>query len=177
MSNILELFSEPNLKGDSVKLKADSGDLSSVGFLKRAQSLRVVGDPWIVFTGTQYQGEFTHYKEGSCNIPGFANEISSVRVVPGGILTPKITLYEHIKYGGRAVTLEKAAESLKSYGFDNMISSHKTESGAWILYDGEHYRGSRMVTVAGDRVPNYVPLGWNDRVSSVRPITDTWDSI
>ncbi|KAE8594807.1 hypothetical protein XENTR_v10019808 [Xenopus tropicalis] len=171
MSNILELFSEPNLKGDSQRLTADSGDLSSVGFLKRAQSLRVTGDPWIVFTGTQYHGEFTHYREGSCNTPGFANQISSVRVVPGGLLTPKITLYEDINYEGRAVTLEKATETLKSHGFDNMTSSHKAERGVWILYDGEHYTGSGMVTVAGDWVPDYVPLGWNDKVSSLRPIS------
>ncbi|OCT73372.1 hypothetical protein XELAEV_18036355mg [Xenopus laevis] len=174
MSNTLELYALPNLKGDSHSLQADSPDLSTVGFLKRAQSLKVIGDPWIVFTGTKYQGEFFNYKEGTYNsIPSFANKISSVRVVPGGFFTPKITVYEHINYGGKMVPLEKSADSLKPYLLDNMASSHKTHSGAWILYDGDHYRGKKMITVAGDQVPNYVPLGWNDKVSSMKPITDT----
>uniref|UniRef100_A0A803JNE4 Beta/gamma crystallin 'Greek key' domain-containing protein n=1 Tax=Xenopus tropicalis TaxID=8364 RepID=A0A803JNE4_XENTR len=157
MSNILELYSKPNLKGDSQRLQADCGDLSSVGFLKRAQSLKVIGAPWIVFTGTQYRGEFTHYREGTFNIPGFANDISSVRVVTGGLLTPKITLYEFPQNEGKTVTLEERKD-----GFNNVISSHKTERGAWILYNGEDYNGSRMVTVAGDMVPNYISPDWKN---------------
>ncbi|OCT73361.1 hypothetical protein XELAEV_18036344mg [Xenopus laevis] len=174
MSNTLELYEFPNLKGDSHSLQADSPDLSTVGFLKRAQSLKVIGDPWIVFTETKYQGEFFNYKEGTYNsIPSFANKISSVRVVPGGFFTPKITVYEHIHYGGKMVPLEKSADSLKPYQLDNMASSHKTHSGAWILYEEEYYRGKRMITVAGDQVPNYVPLGWNDIVGSVKHITSS----
>ncbi|OCT73362.1 hypothetical protein XELAEV_18036346mg [Xenopus laevis] len=174
MSNIIELYALPNLQGRSHSLQADSPDLSTVGFLKRAQSLRVIGDPWIIFTETKYQGDFTYYKEGTYNsIPHFANKISSVRVVPGGFFTPKITVYEHVNYEGKMVTLEKSADSLKPYQLDDMASSHKTQHGAWILYEDEYYRGKKMITVAGDHVPNYVPLGWNDKVSSVKPITDT----
>ncbi|OCT99803.1 hypothetical protein XELAEV_18005584mg [Xenopus laevis] len=171
MSNTIELYALPNLQGDFKPLNADCDDLLMFKFLKHAQSLRVHGDPWIVFTGTKYQGEFTYYKEGTYNsLQDFANKISSVRVVPGGFSKPEITVYEKIDYKEKSVPLEKSADSLKPYLFDDKASSHKTQHGAWILYDGEFYGGNRMFTVAGDEIPNYVSpeiIG----VNSVKPIT------
>uniref|UniRef100_A0A1B8XT54 Beta/gamma crystallin 'Greek key' domain-containing protein n=1 Tax=Xenopus tropicalis TaxID=8364 RepID=A0A1B8XT54_XENTR len=158
--NRIELFQLQNLQGSSVALTADSPDLSAVGFWRKAQSLRVCGDPWVVFTNQQYEGDFSFYEEGTYNsIPGFAGFIGSVRVVPGGFSCPSIILYEHINYEGRSVPVKKSVDSVVPIGFNDMASSHRVESGAWILYEHVNYRGHRMVTVAGDNVSNYVPLG------------------
>lgn len=172
--NTLELFEFPDFKGDSVSLDGDMSDLSSVGFLKKAQSLKVQGDPWVVFSDVNYdyRGTFTCFSEGAHrSIPSWANKICSARIVRGGLYQPKITLYEDIEYEGRAVHLEKAATSLKPYGFDNMASSQKEVRGAWILYSEEYYKGDQMVTVAGEELPNYHARGWGDRVSSLKPLT------
>ncbi|XP_073472726.1 epidermal differentiation-specific protein-like [Aquarana catesbeiana] len=167
----LELFELPNFKGASVSIKQDTGDLTSNGFLQRARSLKVIGDPWIVFTGTSYTGEFNCYAAGPhSSIPAFEKKISSVRVVKGGLNTPTITLFEDIHYGGKTVTLEEAANSLKAYGLDNMASSQKNVSGAWILYSEDHYRGEQKITVAGDDIPDYHALHWGDKVSSLKPL-------
>ncbi|OCT71038.1 hypothetical protein XELAEV_18037947mg, partial [Xenopus laevis] len=156
--NCIELFQFPNLQGCAVSLTADTPDLCSVGFWRKAQSLRICGDPWVVFIDRQYEGEFAFYEEGTYNfIPGFSGFIGSVRVVPGGFCAPRIDLYEHVNYEGRSVPVDKAVDFLLD--FNDKVSSHKTQRGAWILYEHANYKGKRMVTVAGDKVPNYVPLG------------------
>uniref|UniRef100_A0A8C5MUZ2 Beta/gamma crystallin 'Greek key' domain-containing protein n=1 Tax=Leptobrachium leishanense TaxID=445787 RepID=A0A8C5MUZ2_9ANUR len=168
----IELFSERDFKGDSVSLDADTADLRLAGFDNYTKSMRITGDPWVVFAEVSYKGEFKAYKEGDyASIPSFENKISSVRVVKGGLSDPEITVYEHVNYGGRAVTLKKNAEDLRTYGFDKMISSHKVSRGGWILYENTHYQGNKMLALAGDQVPNYVPLGWNDKVSSIKLIS------
>lgn len=167
----LELFELPNFKGDYVSIDHETKDLTSIGFLQRARSLKVHGDPWIVFSGINYTGQFKCYSEGSyASIPAFEKKISSVRVVKGGLYNPTITLFEHGYYGGKSVTLTKAANSLKPYGFDNIVSSQKNVHGAWVLYSEEYYKGEQRVTVAGDNIEDYHALGWGDKVSSLKPL-------
>ncbi|OCU01524.1 hypothetical protein XELAEV_18007315mg [Xenopus laevis] len=167
----IELFEFRDMHGDSVSLSADSPDLSLVGFLKRAQSLRVFGEPWIAFTDLRYKGHFVVYKEGSYNsIPSVSRLISSLRIVKGGLYEPKITLYEQANYGGRAQVLQKDADSLKPYGLYKLISSHKVEKGAWVIYEGEFYTGNTMVTIAGDTTADYGKTGWCYKASSVKSI-------
>ncbi|XP_075704664.1 epidermal differentiation-specific protein-like [Rhinoderma darwinii] len=172
--NTLELFEFPNFKGESVSLDRDNSDLSTVHFLQKAQSLKVHEDPWTVFSNVNYHytGNFECFSEGHYpSIPSWANKISSARLVKGGLYQPKITLYEHVCYGGRSVYLENAENELRSSRLANMTSSHKDVSGAWILYSGEYYKGDRMVTVAGEDLSNYHSYGWGDKVNSLKPIT------
>ncbi|XP_077323142.1 epidermal differentiation-specific protein-like [Lithobates pipiens] len=169
--NTIELFEFPDFKGSSVSITEDIADLKSVGFLKKAESLKITGEPWFVFSGADYRGKFRCFKEGNYNsIPEYEKIISSVRRVKGGLYNHKITLYEHIHYGGESINLERPTDSLKSYRFDNMVSSHKSVSGAWILYAGEFYTGDQMVALTGDEIPDYRTLGWNDKVSSLKPV-------
>lgn len=169
--NTLELFELPDFEGASVSIKEDTPSLRDVGFLNKAQSLKITGEPWFLFSDANYKGNFRCFNQGNySSIPAIQKDIESARHVKGGLYNPKITLYEHINYGGRAVTLEKAANSLKSYGFDNMASSHKQVSGAWIVYAGEYYTGDQIVALAGDEVPDYRKIGWNDKASSLKPV-------
>ncbi|KAM5125678.1 epidermal differentiation-specific protein-like [Mantella aurantiaca] len=169
--NFIELFECRNFSGASVSIHQDDPDLRNVGFLKKAQSLKVSGDPWVVFSEQCYKGNFRCFKQGNySSIPAFDDMICSVRHVKGGLYNPKITLYEDVNYKGREVPLGRPTDSLKSYGFDNMASSHKVESGAWILFKMEFYRGDQMVALSGDSNPNYDTSGWNDVTSSLRPL-------
>ncbi|XP_075435546.1 epidermal differentiation-specific protein-like [Ascaphus truei] len=168
----LELFEDPNFKGDTgaISLHESTPDLATKNFLNRTSSLRVTGDPWIVFTEINYRGDFQIYREGKhALIPEFDNKIASVKVVKGGLSTPKITLYEDIHYKGKEKILTQALPSLGSAGMDHMISSHKVQSGAWLLYQQEHYEGASMVAVAGDNQPDYRCIGWNDKMRSLKP--------
>ncbi|XP_040216816.1 beta-crystallin B1-like [Rana temporaria] len=169
--NTLELFEFPDFKGQSESIKEDTANLRDVGFLKKAQSLKINGEPWFLFSEAGYKGQFRCFKPGNySSIPAFQKNICSARRVKGGLYNPKITLYEHIYYGGRPVTLEKPTDSLQSYGFDDMASSHKQVSGAWILYAGEYYTGDQIVALAGDEISDYRKINWNDKASSLKPV-------
>ncbi|XP_077323517.1 epidermal differentiation-specific protein-like [Lithobates pipiens] len=169
--NTIELFQFPDFKGDSVSIKKDNADLATVGFLNKAESLKITGEPWFVFSEANYRGKFRVFKEGNYNsIPTFEKTISSVRHVKGGLHNPKITLYEGSCYRGREVNLDRPTDSLRPYKFNNKASSHNSVSGAWILYDGEFYTGDQIVTLAGDEISDYYKFGWNNEVSSLKPV-------
>ncbi|XP_068121814.1 epidermal differentiation-specific protein-like [Hyperolius riggenbachi] len=166
----LELFEFPGFKGDYEFLDDKNPDLSTVGFDQKAQSLKVIGDPWVVFTDHNYKGDFRIFTEGECpSIPAWSAKIRSAKIVRGGLYNPEITLYEGVNYEGKKLPLKKAATSLKSYGFDDMTSSQKDVKGAWILYSEDYYKGDHMVAVTGDDIPDYHSLQWGDKVSSLKP--------
>ncbi|KAJ1211929.1 hypothetical protein NDU88_007280 [Pleurodeles waltl] len=167
----IHFFAEEGCKGaSSGPVKQDVPNLSSVGFLQRAKSLRVSGNPCIVFKEKDFKGNFALFQEGDCDSLGeFSEAISSVRVVKGGLRDPEITVYEHINYGGKATTLTSPTPNLNSYEMNNMISSHKVTKGAWRLYEKEDYDGSCIVALAGDNLDSYLSIGWNDTVNSLKP--------
>uniref|UniRef100_A0A8C5N0M1 Beta/gamma crystallin 'Greek key' domain-containing protein n=1 Tax=Leptobrachium leishanense TaxID=445787 RepID=A0A8C5N0M1_9ANUR len=165
----IELFAERDFLGNSMTLDADTPNLTLKGFNDVTKSMRVIGEPWVVFQHINYEGEFNLYRPGNYNsLGGFEDMISSVRKVSGGLDNPEIILYEHTNYGGRSVTLTNNAEDLRTYGFNDTTSSHKMIRGAGVLYEHIHFQGKKMVTLPGDNVPDYVPLGWNDAANSVQ---------
>ncbi|XP_018430226.1 PREDICTED: gamma-crystallin B-like [Nanorana parkeri] len=167
--NAIELFEFPDFKGDPCFIDHDFTDLKDVPFLKKVLSLKVHRDTWIIFSETDYKGEFSCYKAGSySSLSGFDSKIRSVRCVKGGLDNHKITLYEEETLGGEEVTLQVSVDSVKSHGFGKKALSHKVVSGAWVLYSRENYEGGHMVTVAGDKVDKYDDSFKN--VNSLKPV-------
>ncbi|KAM4808376.1 epidermal differentiation-specific protein-like [Rhinophrynus dorsalis] len=171
--NTIELYEFPELKGKSKALHDDITDLMNIGFNQKAQSLRVSGEPWIVFIGKNYEGEFYVFKEGIYStIPSVTKQICSVRVVHGGLYNPKITIYDQTCFNGRSVTIEGAEDSLKPYGMENNVLSYTMEKGAWIMYDGEYYTGGHKIALAGDKNANSGICGSDTKIKSLKPIQE-----
>ncbi|OCT73365.1 hypothetical protein XELAEV_18036348mg [Xenopus laevis] len=167
----LQLFEFPNFKGQTLTLNNDTPDLSAVGFLQLAQSLKVHGDPWIVFDELGYKGKHQGYTEGGhSSIPGFEKQISSIRVVPGGFDNPSLALSPEVNYGGFSISLEKTVNSVKPQGMPDMALSAQVHRGAWVLYQQENHKGNSKVVVKGDEIPDCDPVGWGDKISSVKVI-------
>ncbi|KAJ1211563.1 hypothetical protein NDU88_006921 [Pleurodeles waltl] len=168
---IIHFFAEEGCEGISSEgVTEDLPNLASIGFLKRVKSMRVSGNPCVVFKEGDFKGEFELFREGDHDSLGeFSEAISSVRVVKGGLRDPEITVYEHVNYGGKAATLTSPTPNLNSYEMNNMISSHKVTKGAWRLYQKEDYEGARFVALAGDNQASYCRIGRNDTVSSLKP--------
>ncbi|CAH2297443.1 Hypothetical predicted protein [Pelobates cultripes] len=165
----IELYDDLELTGDSVSIEADNPDLTSTGFLKRTQSLKVHGEPWVVFSNTNYQGDFKVFKEGSYHkLPNFSNVISSLRVVTSGLQQPKIIVHERPNQSGVQRIISNVASSLDSFGISG-VCSHKVEKGVWILYDGEQYQGSSIVSITGDKVDDETIPGLSGKVRSLKP--------
>jgi len=78
------------------------------------------------------------------------------------------TLYQHIYYKGYARHLSAGnyrTADLQGKGVRNndVSSLHLASGHEAILYDGDNFTGKSYVTRS--HLPNFVPLGWNDRMN------------
>ncbi len=81
-----------------------------------------------------------------------------------------IILYEHVNYRGRAFATSADVPYL-SRPFNDIASSVRIARGTWQVCTDANYRG-RCVTLRADTA-NLIPLGLNDRISSLRRLPET----
>jgi len=135
----------------------------------------------VLFEHIDYKGKFLH----SCkDIPDFVplgwNDIvSSVKVGPDTIAT----LYEHINYTGKELSLREDKTNFVPIGWNDIASSLKItmyvpkpvpvpgaplrpHDGCVLMFEHIDYQGKWM-EVCGS-IANFVPLGWNHILSSVK---------
>lgn len=79
---------------------------------------------------------------------------------------PRITLYEHVGYGGASRSFSGDEPNLAGLGFNDIASSARVSDGVWEICEHVNYRG-RCIRVGRDN-PNLVDDGFNDVASSVR---------
>ncbi|XP_027021077.2 epidermal differentiation-specific protein-like [Tachysurus fulvidraco] len=165
--NKIIVYEQSCFKGLSREITSDVPDLNKLSFDNCISSLKVIGNPWVAYTGANYTGEPTEYEEGEYASVYYNNDISSLQLVTEDLDNPQITLYEHENYKGRSLVID--CETNLSYGdFDDKASSHKVQRGAWVLYQYVQRGGYKLVARAGRDVPK---LDWFDnRVSHVRPL-------
>uniref|UniRef100_A0A8C5PX40 Beta/gamma crystallin 'Greek key' domain-containing protein n=1 Tax=Leptobrachium leishanense TaxID=445787 RepID=A0A8C5PX40_9ANUR len=173
----IELFSQRDLKGDSVSVGADNPDFTQIGFNDRTKSMRVTGgEPWVVFEHINYKGDFKLYKPGDYNsLPGF-EKISSVKVVRGGLDGPEIRVFEHINYKGD-FKLYKPGDYNSLPGFEEKISSVKVVRGGLDgpeirVYEHINYGGREVILTKNQE--NLGSHGLNDQISSHKVIGGAW---
>jgi len=94
----------------------------------------------------------------------------------GAILAPvasagaaTITVYVDADYRGASETFHDAEVDLRPIGWGDRISSIEVRSGIWELCRDSRFRNCKTVT--RDQ-PNLKNLGFNDTVSSLRPVGD-----
>uniref|UniRef100_A0A4W3H2N0 Beta/gamma crystallin 'Greek key' domain-containing protein n=1 Tax=Callorhinchus milii TaxID=7868 RepID=A0A4W3H2N0_CALMI len=161
----------PFLKGNCKIFTDTVPTLTKYGFMNMARSLKVEGNPWVAFDDESFRGNFKIFKEGDhTNLGTFAQCISSIQEITVCLENPEIVLYEHVNYYGKAVSIFEVTRDMKGTGLDDVVSSHKVKKGAWILYKNTGLRGTRMFTT--ENHPNHCYLGWNDQMSSLKPVTD-----
>ncbi|XP_027021070.2 epidermal differentiation-specific protein-like [Tachysurus fulvidraco] len=153
--------------GLSREFTSDVPDLNKLNFDDCISSLKVIGNPWVAYTGANYTGEPTVYEEGEYANVYYNDDISSLQMVTEALNNPQITLYEEENYKGRSLILD--CETNLRYGdFNDKASSHKVQRGAWVLYQHKQRGGYIRVARAGHDVPKY---DWFDnRLSHIRPL-------
>ncbi|KAK2824873.1 hypothetical protein Q7C36_018800 [Tachysurus vachellii] len=165
--NKIIVYENSGFKGLSREFTSDVPDLIQLNFDDCISSLKVIGNPWVAYTGANYTGEPAVYEEGEYASVYYNNDISSLQLVTENLDNPQITLYEEENYQGRSLVLD--CETNLRYGnFNDKASSHKVQRGAWVLYQYEQRGGYIRVARAGHDVPKYE---WFDnRMSHVRPL-------
>ncbi|XP_027021035.2 epidermal differentiation-specific protein-like [Tachysurus fulvidraco] len=165
--NKIIVYEHCNFDGLSREFTSDVPDLIQLNFNDCISSLKVIGNPWVAYTGANYTGEPTVYEEGEYASVYYNDDISSIQLVTEDLDNPQITLYEEKNYQGRSLVLD--CETNLHYGtFNDKTSSHKVQRGAWVLYQHKQRGGYILVARAGRDVPKY---NWFDnRLSHVRPL-------
>ncbi|MFZ2467390.1 beta/gamma crystallin-related protein [Parvibaculum sedimenti] len=79
-------------------------------------------------------------------------------------------LYQHERFGGGAVRIDRDVPDLGELGINDAASSISVRGGAWEICEHVHYRG-RCIVVDGD-VADFREIGLNDKVSSIRRVDD-----
>ncbi|XP_059495427.1 epidermal differentiation-specific protein-like [Stegostoma tigrinum] len=170
MSEII-LFDHEGCTGKREDFSCDTPDLGVKFFSGVARSLKVKGNHWVAYTGKNYSGERKIFGEGEhLKLGPFDQKIGSLKLLNTDLSYPSIDLFEHIDFKGESRNVDERIDNLRTGGFNNLISSHIVKAGVWILYDGMNCQGKHMIALEGERVANYCPLGWNDKVSSLRPL-------
>ncbi|KAK2824874.1 hypothetical protein Q7C36_018801 [Tachysurus vachellii] len=165
--NKIIIYELRDFEGLSREFTSDVPDLIQLSFDDCISSLKVIGNPWVAYTGANYTGEPTVYEEGEYDNVYYNNDISSLELVTEDLDNPQITLYEEENYQGQSLVLD--CETNLCYGnFNDKTSSHKVQRGAWVLYQYVQRGGYILVARAGRDVPKYE---WFDKqLTHIRPL-------
>ncbi|XDV26170.1 hypothetical protein PO909_029946 [Leuciscus waleckii] len=166
----ISVYTREAFGGRAVNLNHDVRDLEQEGFNNAIASLKVIGEPWVAYYDKNFAGKQLMFEAGEyATLAVDRGKFSSLKMVSDDLANPEIQLFEFINYQGRTVTLRNEA-NLPNILFSDKASSHKVISGVWILYDGINRKGDQLIAFPGDQVPNYGPLNFDNKASSVRPL-------
>ncbi|XP_066545022.1 epidermal differentiation-specific protein-like [Amia ocellicauda] len=165
--NKIIAYEHPDFKGISKEFTSDVCNLRDIHFDNCISSLKVIGQPWVLYRDPNYLGRQWVFEEGEYASVEEHDTISSLQLVTEDLSNHQITLYQHSNYQGRRIVL--TCETNLCHGsFNDMASSHKVQRGAWVLYEHPDRGGVQMVARAGHDNPDY---GWyHDRLSHLRPL-------
>ncbi|XP_076840088.1 epidermal differentiation-specific protein-like [Brachyhypopomus gauderio] len=165
--NKIIVYEHINFQGLSKEFTANVPNLVVHNFNDTISSLKVIGNPWVMYADINFSGPQTVYEEGEYSRVEPNDMISSMEMITDDLANPQITLYEHSEFRGKSIIL--TCETNLGYGnFNDTASSHKVQRGVWVLYQHSNRCGAMMVARASRDMPNY---GWfNDKVSHVRPL-------
>uniref|UniRef100_A0AAR2JE92 Beta/gamma crystallin 'Greek key' domain-containing protein n=2 Tax=Pygocentrus nattereri TaxID=42514 RepID=A0AAR2JE92_PYGNA len=166
MSKII-IYEHFNFEGISREFTSSVSNLVQENFNDCISSLKVIGNPWVTYSGVNFSGTQEVYEEGEYARVEHNDSISSLEMVTEDLTDPQITLYEHVDYQGRSIVL-KNETNLCHGSFNDIASSHKVQRGAWVLYEHVDRHGAKIVARASRDVPNYG--GFNDQLSHVCPL-------
>lgn len=88
---------------------------------------------------------------------------------PPGAADPAISVYEHGDFKGWELSFTGVQVSNVGSDANDKISSVKITSGKWELFVDADFKGKSIVLGKG-AINSLSPLGFNDKVSSLRPV-------
>lgn len=175
-------FADSDFRGQSFVVTGETAFLA--GFNDRASSARVNGS-WEVCEDTRFGGRCERIDRDVRNFSEFGlnDRISSVRQargggggwgggggVPGGRNT--ITVFRDANYTGGSETLRGEIPNLSRLGLNDAISSMRV-NGRWEACTDANFSGQCEVFDGDVRNLSSYP-GFNDRISSLRPLRGRW---
>ncbi|NXF08433.1 EDSP protein, partial [Smithornis capensis] len=165
------IYEHANFQGLSKEFTSEIANLVAVDWNDIVSSVKVIGQPWVAYEHVNYTGQFLVFEEGEYSNVGeqMNDKISSLQVVTDNLHNPQITLYEHANYQGRSKIIKEATNLAAGYDND-IVSSHKVQRGAWLLYENSDGSGTKYLAREHEQLPNYNAINFNDKLSFLRPL-------
>ncbi|XP_053156222.1 epidermal differentiation-specific protein-like [Hemicordylus capensis] len=168
--NKIIVYDKPHFEGLSKEFACDIPDLHELDFGDCISSLKVIGQPWVVYKAPKFEGDGFAFEEGDYEEIENNNKISSLRLVHYDLSDPQITLYEHPNYEGQSKVVTE--ETNLAYGyFNDRVSSHVVQKGVWLLYKNPNRGGWYHIAWPKERIHDYkTEINFDDSVSHLQPL-------
>ncbi|MDC8757450.1 beta/gamma crystallin-related protein [Janthinobacterium fluminis] len=172
---MLELFTQPGLRGNSTHIVGDTDDFGPMGFNNRTYSLNVESGTWQLCSETEYRGVCRLFEPGRYPQVGreLSGRVSSARLVDGGgggwrppaEETAPVMLFSGDGMRGRMVPLRRDARNFEAIDFNDRTGSIIVNEGQWEFCMHADFDGRCVVFGPGryDRLG-----GMNNQISSAR---------
>ncbi|NWR65316.1 EDSP protein, partial [Bucorvus abyssinicus] len=165
------VYEHANFQGYSREFTSDIANLKAVDWNDCISSVRVFGQPWVAYEHHNYTGRLLVFEEGDHHFVGrdMNDKITSLQKITENLHNPQITLYEHVNYQGKSRVIREATNLARGYDNDT-ISSHKVQSGVWLLCEHSDGSGFHYIARANEHLPHYGAINFNDKLSFLRPL-------
>jgi uncharacterized protein YcfJ len=177
-------YENEGFSGRSFLTNTQVRNLNRNQFNDRASSVVVVGGPWELCEDNQFRGRCVVLRQGqypSMTAMRLNDRVSSVRLASRearadeeryapAAASGQVTFYENDGFTGRSFTTLQPVDNFVQKNFNDRASSVVVTGGAWELCDDVRYNG-RCVVLRPGQYPSMTAMGLNDRVSSVRAVS------
>lgn len=177
-------YENESFAGRSFATEKQVNNFSRNQFNDRASSVVVVGGPWELCDDTQFRGRCVVLRPGqypSMRAMGLNDRVSSVRLASREAradetryaptnASGQVTFYEGESFSGRSFTTVQSIDNFVQNNFNDRASSVVVTGSPWELCESARYSG-RCVVLRPGQYPSMAAMGLNDRVSSVRAVS------
>lgn len=175
-----------DFQGRSFTSQGRIENFQRIGFNDRASSAAVKGERWEVCEDARFGGRCVVLRPGkypTLSALGLGDRISSARALPRdqrvderryapAPSAAKVTFYGKEGWKGRSFSTEVAVDDLRRKGFNDRVSSLVVAgSDPWEACEDAGF-GGRCVVLPPGRYASLRGTGLNERISSVRNISD-----
>ncbi|XP_066463987.1 beta/gamma crystallin domain-containing protein 1 isoform X2 [Eleutherodactylus coqui] len=167
----VELFSEPDFKGQSELLEAES---TSIEESFKVMSCKVISGRWAAYDHADFSGSLWVLEEGSFpNLLAMGcpdgTVLRSMKTIKYEFSDPSLVLYGKENYKGRRVKLSQETADLLAMGYSPDLQSLEVLGGIWVFYEYENYRG-RQLLMSPNKIAQWSDFsGWK-KIGSLRPL-------